>query len=257
MTNSPADIPRLSGDVLAGSPAAKTHTAKPHLTVAPAPGPAKPSPAAPAEAVAHLNAMQLSLAQTFLFRLRHNHDDLLTIDRITAEHPEKMAEANKLTEKVLGTPEEWQARAMKDWDKSDWSLEANQDGNAYGGLWNAIVFLAPLLVAGIVTALGANLLIGLGAGAVTGALIVKLLARPANIGVPELYSADVKQLSSFVAEAVLAELLEAEGKLADEDAAALRRGWEHLKFIGNTTSAMAIPPFEFKLAPQVKDAAAA
>lgn len=253
MTN-PADIPQLSGDVLASPAPAKT--AKPHLVVAPSPTPV-PSPAAPAEAVSHLNAMQLSAAQLFLFRLRHNHDDMVTIDRLTAEHPEKMAEANRLTEKALGTPKEWKSRAMKDWDGSDWSLEARQDGDAYSGLWNGIVSMAPLLIAGIVTALGANLLIGLGAGAVSGALILKSLPRPQNIGVPELHPGDVKQLFDFVAEAVFANLLETDGKLTAEEAQALRRGWEHLAFIGNTTSAMAIPPFEFKLAPAPREEAAA
>lgn len=255
MTNTPADIPQLSGDIMAGAPTSRN--VRPHLAVAPAPKPAEPSPAAPAEAVAHLNAMQLSAAHLFLFRLRHNHGDTVIIDRVAAEHPGKMAEANALTEKVLGTPEQWQARAVKDWTESDWSLESSRDGDALGRIWNGVVSIGPLLVAGIVTALGGNLLIGLGAGAASAALIFKLFARPANVGVPELYLSDVKQLFSFVAEAVLANLLEAEGKLAPVDAPALRRGLEHLTFIGNTTTAMAVPPFEFKLAADNRDAAAA
>lgn len=247
MSHAPEDVPDLSSAVLTGplkTPAPSVRLVKPASPES-EPERTPETPAAAAEAVRGLNAMQLTLAQTFLFRLRHNHEDLLTVDRIAAEHPAQMAEARRLTTGVLGTAEEWQARAMKDWSESEWSDESLQTGSAARGLWNAMVLMVPLIVTGAVAHFSSNLAIGLAAGLLSGAVLLKTLARPADIGVPELHLLDVKQLQSFVAEAVLADALEAEGAITADEAVCLRRGWDHVKFIGGITTAMSMPPFDF------------
>lgn len=241
MTSSPYDIPALDGSIQTGSKGKQKP--KPKLKTAPAPDPAK-DPARAARAVQDMNAAQLAASQDFLFRLAGFDRDTGIIDGLTKSHPQAMTAAGKLTASVLGTPADWHEAAMARWQDSDWSSESFTVGRLAPALWNAAAALAPVTAAGLSLLAGAHPSVTLSAALAAVLSVLFFLPRPVNVGVPVLHPGDVEQMHKFVQEAVFADLLEGDGAITPEQAAALRRGRDHLLFITNTTHAMSMRPFD-------------
>lgn len=239
MTATPTDIPELTGDIHHGAVPVRKR-----LSIVPG-KPAAPSPDAAAVAVRDLNAAQMEAAQEYLFRLGGVHSDLDVINDLAGQYPELMVEARSLTRAALGTPAQWSEAAMLRWSESDWSNESRVAGKAPRALWNLVAAAAGTGAAAVTMLAGAADAAVLVVSFAASLSVLLALPRPSDIGVPRLHPLDAEQLQNFVAEAVFADLLETRGVLPAAAASALRRGWDHIRFIAATTQAMSTPPFDF------------
>ena len=210
----------------------------------PAPGQRKNDPARSAREVRNLNAAQLAAAQDFSFRLADSDNDTGLTAKLASAHLDLMGSAMEMTHDVLGSPAEWHRNAMKRWQDSNWSRHSLAVGRLAPALWNAGAAIAPVAGAGLAMMAGLSPILILGAALLPALSVLVLLPRPVDVGVPHLETCDIEQLYGYVVEAVFADLLEDRGKIEPEQAAALRRGHEHLVFIGNTTHAMSLRPFD-------------
>lgn len=231
---SPANIPGTE------TVAAEEQKAPATVTVLPR---AVPDFSEPARFAKTLNARQFNVALDYLFRLDAFSSDLLLISEVRNAYPRDLASAEQITRWSLGNPQEFGARAMKNFMDSTCSAHVIKPTRFQKLLWPALLFLAFFIPAAGAFASGLTLLAMLAAG-LCGAMVLRLFVVPPRIqGIPVIADTDWKMLHNDVVDSVLSSILERRGALTPEQAAALRRGFEHMRFISYTTAAMATAPY--------------
>lgn len=197
----------------------------------------------PARFTKTLNARQLNVALDYLFRLDSFDGDLPVIRDIRAANPRDLVSAEQITRWSLGSPKEFGIRATKNFLENSSSSHVIKPSPLRKRMWAALLFLAFAIPAAGAFAAGFSSLAILGAG-LGGALFFRMIAVPPSVqGAPAVADTDWELLHSFVVDSVLASILERRGAITAGEAAALRRGFDHIRFISHTTAAMAAPPY--------------
>lgn len=197
----------------------------------------------PARFAKTLNARQLNVALDYLFRLDNFDSDLPVIKEVRESNTWDLASAEQITRWSLGTPKDFAERATRSFLESSYSSHVIKPSPSRKRIWAVLLFLAFTIPVVGAFAAGFPPLAMLASGG-AGALIFRLLAAPPRIqGAPLVADADWQMLYNDVVDSVLASILERRSAITTEQAAALRRGFDHIRFISHTTAAMATPPY--------------
>ena len=218
----------------------------PALAVIPQPEPvrtAEPDYAEAARFAAGLDAQQLNIALDFMFRLNDYDEDLDIIAGIRAAHPEDLSAAEKVAAGNLGTVKDFKSRALAKFDESEASSHVLKPSLMSQLAWWATLIAGFCVPAGAAFGLGLTSAGVVAAGSI-GALTLRMLSNPPQSqGVPPVVESDWFRLRNDVVDAVLAAILTQRGAITEREGEALRRGFEHIRFIAYTTAAMATKPY--------------
>lgn len=204
---------------------------------------AEPDYAEAARFAGGLDAQQLNIALDFMFRLNDYDEDLDIIAGIRAARPEDLTAAETVVSGHLGTVKDFKSRALAKFDESEASSHVLKPSLVSQLGWWATLIAGFCVPAGAAYGLGLTSAGVVAAGSI-GALALRMLSNPPQSqGVPPVVDSDWFRLRNDVVDAVLAGILTQRGVITEREGEALRRGFEHIRFIAHTTAAMATKPY--------------